>query len=76
VLTAAGAMVFRALLLRCVYEKHEKPGFNPEKCESEILVNGYKVALVQHKAKPEVAKDGFATVPDCAPSPNIYQVVQ
>jgi hypothetical protein len=45
------------------YKKCKKNRIRPEKSESEILVNGFILARINRKSKPEVEEDGSATAP-------------
>jgi hypothetical protein len=55
------------------YENRAKSRKRAEKCESEILVNGFIVARVDHKTKPQVVRRALATA---SQSPVIAEFTQ
>ena len=69
---AGGALRNAARGLRNARKTQE----SSEKYESEILVNGYKVARIIHKAKLQIAPDGVATAPECASLANLCYIFQ
>jgi len=48
---------------RAPYGRSPKSRIRREKCASEILVNGSKVARAHHKSKPQAAEGRLATAP-------------
>jgi hypothetical protein len=65
-LTAGKAMAFRGHFPTKPYGKYKKSRIRREKSESEILVNGSKVARINQESGPEVVGARFATALDFA----------
>jgi hypothetical protein len=51
----------------------QKSRIRREKSESEILVNGFILARIYHKARPGVVAGRFATAANPAPRPGFIQ---